>query len=74
MVLGQPELVINGLEVLRNASMVMGGLDGSLYHDGFLLQLVNNSLTQGSFPVILVSSDRFEKSLIISLSLTTFAL
>lgn len=58
-VLGQPKLVINGLEVLRNASMVMGGLDGSLFHDGFLLQLVNNSLTQGSFPVILVSSDSY---------------
>ena len=58
MVLGQPKLVINGLEVLRNASTVMGGVDGSLYHDAFLLEVVKNSLTQGSIPVILVSSDR----------------
>lgn len=59
MVLAQPKLVINGIELLRNASSDMGCTDGSSYHDALLLQLVNNSLTQGSFPVILVSSDRY---------------
>lgn len=51
--------MINGLEILRNAPMGIGGLDGAAYHDGLLLQLVNTSITQGSFPVILVSSDRY---------------
>nr|XP_024361784.1 uncharacterized protein LOC112275554 isoform X2 [Physcomitrium patens] len=55
----QPKLVINGIELLRNASSDMGCTDGSSYHDALLLQLVNNSLTQGSFPVILVSSDSY---------------
>ena len=56
-------MVINGLEILRNAPMGIGGLDGASYHDGLLLRLVNTSISQGSFPVILVSSDRYPNAL-----------
>jgi hypothetical protein len=43
--------------------MGIGGLDGASYHDGLLLRLVNTSISQGSFPVILVSSDRYPNAL-----------
>jgi hypothetical protein len=55
---GQPKLVINAMDVMRNAAMDQGGVDGAAYHDSLLMKVVTMGVTQGCLPIILVSSDR----------------
>lgn len=55
---GQPKLVINAMDVMRNAPVDQGGVDGAAYHDSLLMKVVTMGVTQGCLPIILVSSDR----------------
>ncbi len=55
---GQPKLVINAMDVMRNAAVDQGGVDGAAYHDSLLMKVVTMGVTQGCLPIILVSSDR----------------
>ncbi|CAK9204371.1 unnamed protein product [Sphagnum jensenii] len=55
----QPKLVINAMDVMRNAAMDQGGVDGAAYHDSLLMKVVTMGVTQGCLPIILVSSDSY---------------
>jgi hypothetical protein len=56
---GQPKLVINAMDVMRNAAVDQGGVDGAAYHDSLLMKVVTMGVTQGCLPIILVSSDSY---------------
>ncbi|KAH8941853.1 hypothetical protein BDL97_14G066900 [Sphagnum fallax] len=55
----QPKLVINAMDVMRNAAVDQGGVDGAAYHDSLLMKVVTMGVTQGCLPIILVSSDSY---------------
>ncbi|CAK9204356.1 unnamed protein product [Sphagnum troendelagicum] len=55
----QPKLVINAMDVMRNAALDQGGVDGAAYHDSLLMKVVTMGVTHGCLPIILVSSDSY---------------
>ncbi len=42
---GQQKLVINAMDVMRNAAVDQGGVDGAAYHDSLLMKVVTMGVT-----------------------------
>lgn len=55
----QPKLVINNIDVLRNATLNDdSSVCASLYHDSFIWRIIALGANERCLPVILVTSDR----------------
>lgn len=56
----QPKLIINNVDVLRNASLSDDGTSvcGSMYHDSLVWRIIALGANERCLPVILVTSDR----------------
>lgn len=55
----QPKLVINNIDVLRNAILTDDStVSGSMYHDSLLWRLIALGVNERCLPVILLTSDR----------------
>lgn len=56
----QPKLIINNIEVLRNASVSDddSSVCGSMYHDSLVWRMIALGANERCLPVILVTSDR----------------
>ena len=56
----QPKLVINNVEVLKNAILLdeNSSVCGSMYHDSLIWRIIALGANERCFPVILVTSDR----------------
>lgn len=61
----QPKLVINNIEVLRNAILTYGdsSVCAPMYHDSLIWRITALGVNEKSLPVILVTSDRYGSSL-----------
>ncbi|KAK9133203.1 hypothetical protein Scep_012731 [Stephania cephalantha] len=57
----QPKLVINNIDILRNAILTDDDsmVSASMFHDSFLWRLVALGANERSFPIILVTSDSY---------------
>lgn len=58
--IGQPKLVINNIDVLKNAISLPGesSVNASMYHDSLIWRIIALGANERSLPVILVTSDR----------------
>lgn len=56
----QPKLVINNIEVLKNAILMDGdsSVCGSMYHDSLIWRIIALGANERCLPVLLVTSDR----------------
>lgn len=56
----QPKLIINNIDVLRNASLSDDDTSvcGSMYHDSLVWRIIALGANERCLPVILVTSDR----------------
>lgn len=57
----QPKLVINNIEVLRNAILLdeNSSVSGSMYHDSLIWRIIALGANERCIPVVLVTSDRW---------------
>lgn len=57
--IGQPKLVINNIDVLRNATLNDdSSVCASMYHDSLIWRIIALGANERCLPVILVTSDR----------------
>lgn len=57
--IGQPKLVINNIDVLRNATLNDdSSVSASMYHDSLIWRIIALGANERCLPVILVTSDR----------------
>lgn len=54
-----PKLVINNIEILRNATTDDSTVSASMYHDSFLWRLIALGINERCMPIILVTSDSY---------------
>lgn len=54
-----PKLVINNIEILRNATTDDSTVSASMYHDSFLWRLIALGINERSLPTIFVTSDSY---------------
>lgn len=55
----QPKLVINNIEILRNAMLTDDStVCGSMYHDSLIWRIIALGANERCLPVVLVTSDR----------------
>lgn len=56
---GQPKLVINNIDVLRNATLNDdSSVSASMYHDSLIWRMIALGANERCLPIILVTSDR----------------
>lgn len=64
MIYVQPKLVINNIEVLRNAILTDDSLvSGSMYHDSLIWRIIALGANEQCLPVIFATSNRLDFSL-----------
>lgn len=56
----QPKLVINNIEVLKNAILLdeSSSVSGSMYHDSLIWRIIALGANERCLPLVLVTSDR----------------
>lgn len=63
--IGQPKLVINNIEVLKNAILKDDSMvSASMYHDSLIWRIIALGANERCLPVMLVTSDRLNPFLL----------